>query len=190
MRRGSILQQGLYFTAWAGPAQWLMMRSGSSRERILAVLSDGNPRSHKEIVKETGLGYGVTGVNLLRGWRAGQVLRTKKPFVESIKVFKGRAGTGRTMRAYHLYLLKPEGVDSLNLDGVEFVSFSEEYLDARGGGSKSKAQRVLEFLEEKRERAWFSVEIVESLRGHGVKIGDIMPNVRRFEFGGANYTML
>ncbi len=63
----------------------------SSRKKILAVLSDGQPKSHKEIVKETGLGYGVTGVNLYRGWKAEQVLRTKKPFLESTLLFKGRA---------------------------------------------------------------------------------------------------
>ena len=145
------------------------------------MLSDGQPRSHRKVVKKLGLDYGVVGVNLYRGWKSGQVLRTRKPFTESVKVFKGRGGSSRTTRPFHLYLLKPSSVDLLHSDGCEFVSFSEEYLDTRGGGSKSKAQRVLDFLRENNDRAWFSVEIAESLKEHGVKIGDIMPNVRRFE---------
>lgn len=153
----------------------------SARVKILALLSDGQSWSHREIVKESGLNNSSAGVALYRGWKSCLFLRTAKPFTESVKVFKGRAGTSRTMRPYHLYLLKPEGVDSLHLDGVDFMSYDEQYLDARGGGSKSKASRVLEFLEANRERAWFSVEIAETLKEHGVKIGDIMPNVRRFE---------
>ena len=163
------------------------MKSVSSRERILAVLSDGKPRSHREIVRESGLGYEVVGVNLYRGWRSGQILRTASPFFASEKVFKGRAGSSRTTRHYHIYTLKPDGIDSLHQDGLEFVAFDEEHLDARGGGGKSKAQRVLEFLEENQDRAWFSIEIAESLKEHGVKIGDIMPNVRRFERRGQLY---
>jgi len=154
---------------------------------ILAVLSDGKPRSHREIVKESGLGYGVVGVNLYRGWKSGQILRTISPLYVSEKVFKGRAGSSRTTRPYHIYTMKPDGVDSLHQDGLEFVAFDEEHLDVRGGGGKSKAQRVLDFLEENRDRAWFSVEIAESLKEHGVKIGDIMPNVRRFERRGQIY---
>jgi len=159
----------------------------SSRTKILAVLSEGQPRSHREVVKESGLEYRVVGVNLYRSWKAGLVLRTKKPLFESEKVFKGRAGSSRTTRPYHLYVLKPDGANSLRVDGNEFVSYSEEHLDVRGGGRKSKAQMVLDFLRRNKDRAWFSTEISEELKENGVRIGDIMPNVRRFERKGLVY---
>ena len=36
--------------------------------------ADGKPRSHKDIVRETGLGYGAVGTALYRLWKAGGVL--------------------------------------------------------------------------------------------------------------------
>jgi hypothetical protein len=39
----------------------------------------------------------------------------------------------------------------------------------------------LEFLQTHADRAWFSKQIVEELKGHGIKPADVMSNVRRFE---------
>ena len=38
--------------------------------------ADGKPRSHRDIVRETGLGYGAVGTVLYRLWKAGGVLWT------------------------------------------------------------------------------------------------------------------
>jgi hypothetical protein len=76
---------------------------------------------------------------------------------------------------------KPRDLDSIKIDGVDFVSYSEGYLGPRGGGSKSKASRIRDFIQENHSEAFFSIEIAEKLVDHGVKIGDIMSTVRRME---------
>ncbi|MBW1933237.1 MAG: hypothetical protein JRI56_09560, partial [Deltaproteobacteria bacterium] len=68
-----------------------------------------------------------------------------------------------------------------------YVAYAEEHLDPRGGGGVSKAQRIIDYLEEHRDEAYFSSEVVEALEGHGVKPGDIMANVRRYERKGLVY---
>ena len=35
-------------------------------------------------------------------------------------------------KPYHLYVLGPEGFDSLVIDGRKFVKYKKEYLDVRG----------------------------------------------------------
>ena len=75
----------------------------------------------------------------------------------------------------------------MTLDGVRYVAFSEEHVDPRGGRGVSKASRVLGFLEENRGRAWFSKDVVGALREHGVRPGDVMANVRRYEARGLVY---
>ena len=65
-------------------------------------------------------------------------------------------------------------MDIVRIEGVDFVPYSEEYLDPRGGGSKSKASRIRDFIQDNPSEAFFSIEIAEKLAKHGVKIGDIM----------------
>ena len=96
-------------------------------------------------------------------------------------MFRGRAGSVQTTRPYHLYMLKPEDVDSVKVNEVEFVAYAKEHLDPRGGGSKSKASRIRDFIEKNDKKAFFSIEIAEALKEHGVKTGDIMSSVRRME---------
>jgi hypothetical protein len=115
------------------------------------------------------------------------VLRTAEPIYEHERIFKGRAGITQTTRPYHLYLLKPEGRDSVVIDGLRFVRYAPKYLDARGGGKISKAQRILNYIQEHRDKAFFSTEIAEALKDEGVKVRDIMSNVRRFEEKGLVY---
>jgi len=158
-----------------------------SRGRVLGVLFEGTPLSVREVVEATGLSRGSAGMVLYRLWRGGGVLRTERAVCEAERVRRGRAGTSSHMRPYHLYLLRPGGEESLVLGGRRYVAFRKEYLDPRGGGSLSKARRIKGFLEEHRERAFFSREVVEALAVHGVKPGDIMTNVRRFERKGLVY---
>jgi hypothetical protein len=39
----------------------------------------------------------------------------------------GRGGVSQTTRPYHLYVLRPEGRDSLVVDGLEFVACSRSF---------------------------------------------------------------
>ena len=115
------------------------------------------------------------------------MLRTAEAIHERERVFKGRGGVSAHNRPYHLYSLRPEGSDELIVDGRQFVAFSDEFLDPRGGGGLSKARRILGFLEENGGRAFFSTEVVEALKDHGVRVEDIMSNVRRYEKKGMVY---
>jgi len=164
-----------------------MAKESPTRDAILAALADCKPKSHRDIVKKTGLSQAAVWSALLRFWREGTVLRTKAPICKSEKVFRGRGGFVKIMRPYHIYLLKPEGKKQLTSGGYEFVGFSEKYLDVRGGGKESKAKLILNFLKENWRRAWFSKEIAEALRSKGVKPRDVMSNVRRYERGGLVY---
>ncbi|MHA1840181.1 MAG: hypothetical protein ACTSYO_09550 [Candidatus Ranarchaeia archaeon] len=103
-------------------------------------------------------------------------------------VRRGRGGSSFHNRPYHLYLLRPDDLDEVVVGGRRYVGFSEEYLDPRGGGaSVSKAQLILGFLKEHRDRAWFSREVADGLADRGVRLVDVMSNVRRFERRGLVY---
>ncbi|MEM3572837.1 MAG: helix-turn-helix domain-containing protein [Nitrososphaeria archaeon] len=164
-----------------------MGKYGVSRKRILAVLADGKPRGLRDIVKATGLSHDVVSANLLRCWRDGLLLRTKSPIYKQERVFKGRAGWSRNTRPYHLYVLRPKGINHLEVDGREFVPFKKEFLDARGGGGRSKAKAILDFIRDNSDKAVFSKEIAKALANMGVRISDVMANVRRFEKRGLVY---
>jgi len=58
----------------------------------------------------------------------------------------------QTTKPYHPYVLKPENLDSIVIDEGRFAKYSKKHLDMRGSGKKSKAQRILEFLERHRNR--------------------------------------
>jgi hypothetical protein len=154
---------------------------------VLAALGDHKPKSQRQIVKMTGLSEGSAYNALYICWKRGLVLRTKDPIYKYERRFKGRAGISQTTRPYHLYLLRPEGRDSIRVDGRKFVKYAKEYLDVRGGGKVSKAQRVLNFIKNHRDQAFFSTEIADALKEYGVKVRDVMSNVRRFEKRGSVY---
>jgi hypothetical protein len=84
-------------------------------------------------------------------------------------------------------MLAPRGVERVEIEGQEFVAFSKRYLDARGGGTKSKARLILEFLQEHANKAWYSKQVAERLARYGVRQVDVMSNVRRFERKGLVY---
>ena len=108
-------------------------------------------------------------------------LRTAEPLYEHERIFKGRGGLTQNTRPYHLYILKSEGVNSVVIDGRLFVSYEKKYLDVRGGGKVSKAQRIFNFVQEHTDRAFFSKDVAEALKDYGVNVRDVMSNVRRFE---------
>jgi len=160
---------------------------GGTRVRVLAALFEHSPLSSREIMDATGLSRSQTYGCLYREWRSGHVLRTADAVIRGEKVFRGRRGTVHHTLPYHMYLPMPSGRDQMVVDGRRYVAFSEEHLDPRGGAGVSKAQRILDYLKENGGEAFFSVEVVDALSGHGVKPGDIMSNVRRYERRGLVY---
>ena len=166
---------------------WLCSLVRVAREKILSVLGDGEPRTSKQVIHETGLSGSSVWNVLHRCWRSGLVLRSEKPVRVSNRVFRGRAGFTRNVRSYYFYVLRPEGVDSLRIAGQLFVEYADEYLDQRGARKESKARMVLSFLKENGGQAWYSKEVAEALRERGVKPFDVMGNVRRFEKKGLVY---
>jgi hypothetical protein len=67
----------------------------------------------------------------------GWLLRAEKPTFENQENFRGRRGLTRNTRSYYLYMLKPEGEDSVLISGQKFVSFKKKYLDLRGSRGAS-----------------------------------------------------
>jgi len=156
-----------------------------SIDRVLAVLSDGKPKSHREIVEATGLNNNAVWSALKRCWRKGLIFRSEKPLYEPYKTFKGRAGIRRNLRSYHLYVKAQEGRSVLILDGMRFVGFKKD--KPSGEHQVSKARLILDFLVEHKDRAFFSKEVAEALKDKGVKLSDVMSNMRRFERKGLVY---
>lgn len=79
----------------------------------------------------------------------------------------------QTTRPYHPYMVKPEGKNAVVLDGHHFVSYDPKYLDVRGGGKISKAQRILNHIRKHKDQAFFSRDVFEALKDQGVKIRDV-----------------
>ncbi len=163
------------------------MEYRASREIVLGALADGKPMGVMEIAKKTRLNRSQAGNALMLAWRRGLVLRTVEPIYGAERINRGRAGVRHHVRPFHLYLSRPARRDEVTLGGRRFVPFSVEYLDPRGGGSVSKASRVLELLRSNPGKAFYSTEIAERLAEHGVKVRDVMANVRRWERRGLVY---
>lgn len=150
-------------------------------------MSDGAPRSVRDISKLSGLTLKRAGNALYLCWLRGLVLRTLKPICERESVNLGVRGRSSHTRPYHLYVGVSESMDSLSVSGRVFVGYSREHIDARGGHGVSKAGRVLDFLRVNSFKAFYSTDIVKQLGEHGVRCGDIMANARRFERQGLVY---
>lgn len=164
-----------------------MPRLGPVQRKILAVFQDGRPMSLNQVARETSIPGSLVGDALRRLWQRGYLLRTDKPLREANRVFKGRAGISFNTRTYYLYILRPSGKDAVSLGNYYFVQYGKEYLDVRGRKRESKAKKILDFLRENKDRAWFSNEVVKALKGAGVKPSDVMTNIRRFEKKGLVY---
>jgi len=153
----------------------------SLKDRVFTVLSDGKPRSSKEVAASVGMKEFRIWNGLSYWWKRGLLLRSDKPTFDSIEVFRGRGGLTKNTRTYYLYVLRPDESVSLQIQGSKFVSYKKEYLDARGARETSKARLVLSFLKENSDRAFFSIEIAKTLTDKGMKIRDVMATVRRYE---------
>jgi hypothetical protein len=155
---------------------------GQTEREIIAVLSDGKPRSLREFIEQTSLASKQVEGSLYRLWKKGGVLRTEKPIYEALKAFKGRAGIKKNTRAYHLYIFTP-GRDSVSFQGVRFVK-CEDRLEKPG---ESKAELVRRFLQKNNNQAFYAIEVAEALKENEIEQRDIMSTVRRAEKQGLVY---
>jgi DNA-binding MarR family transcriptional regulator len=108
-----------------------------------------------------------------RLWLRGLILRTKQASYVFETANKGRGGVFGYTRAFNRYALN----DGRDLPS-DFVKYEDRYKDGRNLGFESKASKVLTFLKNHSDQAFYSKSIVEELK---VKPCDIMANVRRFE---------
>jgi hypothetical protein len=99
----------------------------------------------------------------------------------------GRHGRSSHTRPFHRYLYAGEGLDSFTVEGMRYVKYAREYLDARCGGPGSKSGLVFKFLKENNDNAFYTTQIAKSLAEHGVHLDDVMANARRWEKKGLVY---
>jgi len=158
-----------------------------TRDKILSAFKDDKPKAHREVAKATGLSLPAIWRALHDYWKEGFLLRTEKPTFEAIRVFRGRAGFTRNTRSYYLYVLKPDGVNSIEIQGKRFVGYAKKHLDIRGARETSKSRLVLNFLRGNSDRAFYSTEIAETLKDKGVSVGDVIGAARRAERKGLVY---
>jgi DNA-binding Lrp family transcriptional regulator len=156
-------------------------------DKILNLLKDGKPRSSKEIARDAKLSLKSVWRSLNDYWKKGLILRTEKPIYEATVNFKGRAGIIKNTRGFYLYMIRPKGRRQVFINGQKFVSYDEKYLDIRAVRKKSKAKIILDFLEENKDKAFYSTEIAEALKDEGIIIRDVMCNLRRYEKKGLVY---
>ncbi len=97
--------------------------------------------------------------------------------MEAQRIFKGRGEVTRNLRKNYLYVLKPEGRDSVKIDGVHFVRYKE----------RETPRLSYEFLKSNCGRAFFSKEMAEALKDREIKPPDVMPSVRRLGRKGLVY---
>lgn len=150
-------------------------------DKVVTVLSDSQPRTSREIRELTGLSESAAWGALRRSWKSGYILRSENPIYESFEKFRGRRGISKNTRGFYRYVLNPKKLDLVKIGGHNFVGFAEKHLDARGSKKTSKAQLILNFIEENSDKAYFSKRIHEALRNKGVKIRDVMATVRRYD---------
>jgi len=153
----------------------------STTRRVLGLLADGVPRGIAEIAKVLGLGNRAVEGACYRGWKNGLFLRSRDQVYGKLTRFRGRSGNVTNNRGFYRYLIRVDGQDSARVGGVEFVPYGEEYLSPKIPKGESKSKRIIRFLMENGDRAWYSTEIVERLTDDGIKSSNVMPAVRRAE---------
>ena len=132
-------------------------------DKIVSVLSDGQPRTSRQVAEATGMKGTSIWRPLHECWRRGLILRTEKPIYERFETFRGRRGFSKNTRAYYFYVIRRGKTDSLQFNGHTFVTYDKQYLDVRGSSGISKSKRILNFLEENSDKAFYSTQIFEAL---------------------------
>ena len=145
-------------------------------------MSDGKPRSTREVTERLGVTARAAESACCRYWKAGLLLRSEKPLHEANRVFAGRAGTSYNTRSFYLFVLGNGGEEAV-AEEIRFLSHSSTPRAVK----PNKAQLVLNFLRENGGRAFYTTEIAGRLKESGVTIRDVGVNLRRYEKRGLIY---
>ena len=166
----------------AGVGAYRMRRSFTTRDRLLSLMSDGKPRSTRQVSGQLGVTTRAAESACCRYWKAGLLLRSEKPLHEANRVFAGRADTSYNTRCFYLYVLGNGGEEAV-AEEIRFLSHSTTPRTVK----PTKAQLVLNLLKENSDRAFYTTEIAARLEESGVTIRDVTVNLRRFEKNGRVY---
>jgi hypothetical protein len=148
----------------------------SSRDKLLDLMSDGKPRSSRDVANPLSFTDRAAESVCYRCWKAGLLLRTVKPIYERNRKFAGRAGSRYNTRSYYLFVLG-NGSDEADIGNLRFFSFSKTPKIVK----PNKSQLILNFLRTNLDKAFYNSEIVKLLKNQGITIRDIAPNLRRYE---------
>jgi len=151
-------------------------RPFTTKDSLLSLMSDGKPRSTREVTERLGVTTRAAESACCRYWKAGSLLRSEKPLHEANRVFAGRAGTSYNTRSFYLFVLGNGGEEAV-ADNVRFLSHSSTPRTVK----PNKAQLVLNFLRENSDKAFYTTEIAARLKESGVTIRDVGVNLRRYE---------
>jgi len=127
--------------------------------RIYDFLVSNGPASLRDIYEALDESPSSVGCCLRRLWKRDFVLRTRQPAFEFETCHKGRAGIVGHTRAVNHYVVN---------DGREipcrFVSYDERKKDGRSRDVESKASKILNFLRENKDKAFYSKDITKELK--------------------------
>jgi hypothetical protein len=152
---------------------------GRTERTLLAIMSDEQPMTRRQLIEVSGLSNKAVGSALYRLCKSGTILRSDKPTYEALRLFKGRAGIKKNTRAYHFYLYTPMSHtrEEIMIDGIRFVKTSKQHRPFRR--QVNKAALVRDFLRMHSDQAFYSKEVYDALKENGVKKSDIMNTARR-----------
>jgi len=153
-----------------------------SRDKLLELMSDGKPRSTREIAEQLHFTPRAAESVCYRGWKTGLILRAAEPIRERGCTFAGRAGRKYNTRSYYLFTLQ-NGSDETVIAQVRYLSITKTPKVQR----ENKSQLILAFLRDNPQRAFYTTQIAQRLKDKGVTIRDISCNLRRYEKRGLIY---
>jgi hypothetical protein len=99
-------------------------RPFATKDSLLNLMSDGKPRSTREVTERLGITDSAAESACCRYWKAGLLLRSEKPLHTANRVFAGRAGTSCNTRSFYLFVLG-NGDDEAVAEEIRFLSHSK-----------------------------------------------------------------
>jgi hypothetical protein len=153
-----------------------MGRPYGSRDKLLDLISDGKPRSSRDVADQLHFTDRAAESVCYRCWKAGLLLRAAKPIRERNRKFAGRAGSRYNTRSYYLFVLN-SGSEETEAENLRFLSFTKTPRIVK----PNKSQLILRFLRDNVDRAFYTSEIAKQLKGQGITIRDVAANLRRYE---------